>query len=221
MFLKATLIGSLLFILQNYIKPVCWEILHCRVLSVQLHNPLISGFSISILLRSGVILTNGNIFGFHIMRARFEIFAQILSTNGYSISPKVGFLEIKNTGLQGSESGPTAIIVDITLEKLGFLLLLRLLNTVWDYNGVIQVIIIGNTSIKSDMTQGTMDPLVIVAMKCVENIKIMSSYYEIAKLDSNQLGHCQISDLFSVTSSWSSLNASLPMIDRKYLYESL
>ena len=220
MILKSMLLGFASFILNNCVKSN-WEIHNCRILGLQLHNPFIYGFAISIFLRSDVVLSNGNIFGFHVIKARYEIYAEILSSNGFVIFPKVGYVEISDTDIFGSKSGSTAITVDVTIEKLGFLQFLRLFNAIWDDNGAIRVIILGNALIKSGVRLTTTDPLAIVTMKCVENIKIKLSCDDMATVDDVPSNQCQFSYLPASSLSQHFLNSSVRIIDRKYLYGSL
>lgn len=222
MILKSAILVSALYMLTYCMKSNHWEILHCRVIGLQMRNPITSGFSLSIFLRSSILFHNSNPLGSHILKAKYDIYAAIEGPTGSPITPRVGSVELNDVFLFGSTSGPTEVSIDVTIEDLNMLLFLRLLNSLWDNSGVIKVIALGHAFVKSDMNMtSTYDPLITVAMKCTESVQINFSYNDLATLQSNPSKTCQFSYLSSSYSSDYFPTRSLPAIDAKYLYQNL
>ena len=220
-----------------YPKNALWSLEHVRITGLRPH--LWNG-QLTVYAVAKVMILNTNYLGSNLIKSRFDIYVQRpmnLSTRNHppgtifapdnpkgdgattSFLPRVGFIEVGQSAIYGSANGPTDIKVDITIDRLDMSQIYHLLQLLWWSNGSLDVIALGAALVQADVVNEYLDPLMIVFMRCPEQMYLHFSLYSVASLAQSPSQNCQF------TYNWSphafNNETELPPLSSRYLFEAL
>lgn len=203
-----------------YPKNALWTLEHVRITGCHLYfwNGQFTVFAVA-----KVQILNANYLGSNLIKARFDIYVkeQKRKEKGErdNFFPRVGFIEVGQSVIYGSGTSPTYIKVDITIDRLDAYQAYHLLHLLWTSNGSLNVTALGAALVQADVVNEYFDPLMVVYMRCPEQINLHFSFYSVASLAQSPSHSCQFSYNWS-PHAFSNETELLPLSPR-YLFEAL
>ena len=124
------------------------------------------------------------------------------------------------TSIYGSAKGSTSLNVNITIDRIDIYTAYRLIQILWESNGSLNVMALGAALVQAEVVNNpSIDPLMIVYMRCPEFIHLHWSLFNIATLAKSPSNNCQF------TYNWSphaySNETELPILSERYLFSAL
>ena len=243
MILLNTVISSIaataLFI-YLYPKSATWSLDTVQLVGFRpffLHSVRGLELSFSIYSAATVTILNSNYHGSQLLKSKFDVYVQQSSTansmvlrqdiispnpleSTISFLPRLGYVDVDETTIYGNAKGPTSINVNITIDRIDMYTAYRLLQILWESNGSLNVMALGAALVQAEVVNNpSIDPLMIVYMRCPEVIQLHWSLFNIATLAKSPSNNCQF------TYNWSphaySNETELPILSERYLFSAL
>ena len=232
MILLNTVISSIaataLFI-YLYPKSATWSLDTVRLVGFRpfFFNSIRGGLelSFSIYSEASVTIQNSNFHGSQLLKSKFDVYVQQPSTipieSTISFLPRrLGYVDVGETSIYGSAKGSTSLNVNITNDRIDIYTAYRLIQILWESNGSLNVMALGAALVQAEVVNNpSIDPLMIVYMRCPEIIHLHWSLFNIATLAKSPSNNCQF------TYNWSphaySNETELPILSERYLFSAL
>jgi hypothetical protein len=171
--------------------------------------------AISVFIKAVVVIEHKNVLGSRLLKSRLHIF----SPKTLQSTAPIGFVDVGEAYIKGSADGPTRITADVTIDQISLDTALRLVYHIVESNWRLPVTALGTALVQAEVTKQTVDPLMIIYMRCPESLRITIGS-SIAVFETSPSQNCQYSYEWSLYGAHY-LNNSLPVLDRKYLFQSL